>query len=73
MKSPFSGFKPEAFQFLEALTENQNRIWFAEHRKQFDGNPRTRLMTANLNKISPEDQKQITLHAQHILNHLDEL
>ncbi|QWD04289.1 TIGR02453 family protein [Polynucleobacter paneuropaeus] len=36
MKSPFSGFKPEAFQFLEALTENQNRIWFAEHRHEYE-------------------------------------
>lgn len=36
MTSAFSGFRPEAFQFLEALTENQNRVWFAEHREEYE-------------------------------------
>jgi deoxyribodipyrimidine photolyase-related protein len=67
-------YKPDV-RFGETACPVTNLYWnfLIKHRKQFDGNPRTRLMTANLNKISPEDQKQITLHAQHILNHLDEL
>ena len=36
MTNTFSGFKPEAFHFLEALTINQNRVWFAEHRKEYE-------------------------------------
>ncbi|MEI7531304.1 MAG: cryptochrome/photolyase family protein [Betaproteobacteria bacterium] len=44
-----------------------------KHRTQFESNPRTRLMTANLAKISNEDQQSIQLHATHILNHLDML
>ena len=32
----FPGFDPKAFQFLEALTNNQNRIWFAEHRSEYE-------------------------------------
>jgi len=36
MTSQFLGFKPEALQFLEALTENQNRVWFAEHREEYE-------------------------------------
>ena len=43
------------------------------HRAQFEASPRTRLMTANLNKIAIEDQEAIQLHAQKILNHLDAL
>ena len=44
-----------------------------KHRSQFDANPRTRLMTANLKKISEEDQGLIVAHANQLLNHLDEL
>jgi deoxyribodipyrimidine photolyase-related protein len=44
-----------------------------KHRDQFEASPRTRLMTANLKRISDEDQQEITLHAQKILNHLDDL
>ena len=44
-----------------------------KHQDQFEASPRTRLMTANLKRISDEDQKAITLHAQKILNHLDGL
>ena len=32
----FTGFNPKAFQFLEELTHNQNRIWFAEHRAEYE-------------------------------------
>ena len=44
-----------------------------KHRKQFDSNPRTRLMTANLKKISDEDQIAIVKHAKVFLNNLDNL
>ena len=32
----FSGFNPKAFTFLEDLTKNQNRVWFAEHRPEYE-------------------------------------
>ncbi|OIM97753.1 hypothetical protein A9236_00155 [Polynucleobacter sp. QLW-P1DATA-2] len=32
----FTGFNPKAFQFLEELTNNQNRVWFAEHRSEYE-------------------------------------
>ena len=32
----FSGFDPKAFKFLEELTDNQNRVWFAEHRSEYE-------------------------------------
>ena len=44
-----------------------------KHREQFEASPRTRLMTANLKRISDEDQKEITLHAESILNRLNDL
>ena len=44
-----------------------------KHRTQFESSPRTRLMTANLKRISDEDQERIVVHADQILAHLDEL
>ena len=44
-----------------------------KHRQQLESNPRTRLMTANLAKISAEDQVQIANDAQQLLNALDRL
>ena len=44
-----------------------------KHRDQFEASPRTRLMTANLKRISDADQKEIMLHAKHILTQLDDL
>ncbi len=44
-----------------------------KHRDQFEASPRTRLMTANLKRISDEDQKEITLHAKDILSRLNTL
>jgi deoxyribodipyrimidine photolyase-related protein len=44
-----------------------------KHRNQFESSPRTRLMTANLKRISDEDQKSIEEHAGYLLNHLDDL
>ena len=32
----FSGFNPKAFKFFEELTKNQNRIWFSEHRSEYE-------------------------------------
>jgi len=32
----FPGFSPKAFKFLEELTNNQNRLWFAEHRSEYE-------------------------------------
>ena len=44
-----------------------------KHRDQFEASPRTRLMTANLKRISDADQKEIALHAHKILGRLDDL
>jgi len=44
-----------------------------KHRRQFEASPRTRLMTANLKKISDKDQKSILEHAKRLLNHLNDL
>ena len=32
----FSGFSPKAFKFLEDLSNNQNRVWFSEHRSEYE-------------------------------------
>jgi len=32
----FTGFNPKAFTFLEDLTKNQNRVWFGEHRAEYE-------------------------------------
>jgi uncharacterized protein (TIGR02453 family) len=32
----FSGFSPKAFKFFEKLTNNQNRVWFLEHRSEYE-------------------------------------
>ncbi|OJI05165.1 DUF2461 domain-containing protein [Polynucleobacter sp. MWH-Adler-W8] len=32
----FIGFSPKAFKFLEELTDNQTRIWFSEHRSEYE-------------------------------------
>ena len=44
-----------------------------KHRSQFESSPRTKLMTANLKRISDEDQKSIMEHADHLLNNLNNL
>ncbi|OWS69605.1 cryptochrome/photolyase family protein [Polynucleobacter campilacus] len=44
-----------------------------KHRSQFESSPRTKLMTANLKRISDEDQKSIVEHADHLLTHLNDL
>jgi len=67
-------YKPEV-RTGENACPVTNLYWhfLIRHRSQFDANPRTRLMTANLNKISQEDQAAIVLDAQRILNNLDQL
>ena len=42
-----------------------------KHQASFNQNPRTRLMTANLSKITIDDQKRIQTHANGLLNHID--
>jgi uncharacterized protein (TIGR02453 family) len=32
----FPGFDSKSFKFLEELTNNQNRVWFAEHRSEYE-------------------------------------
>lgn len=44
-----------------------------KHQAAFNQNPRTRLMTSNLSKISIEDQTQIKMHANNILSNLDSI
>ena len=67
-------YKPDV-RFGETACPVTTLYWnfLIKHRTQFESSPRTRLMTANLNRISPEDQKSIQAHAQYVLNHLDDL
>ena len=67
-------YKPDV-RFGENACPVTTLYWnfLIKHRNQFEASPRTRLMTANLKRISDEDQKEITLHAKHILNNLDAL
>jgi len=67
-------YKPDV-RFGETACPITTLYWnfLIKHRAQFEASPRTRLMTANLNRISAEDQKEIQLHAQVLLNHLDAL
>lgn len=67
-------YKPD-IRYGEEACPVTNLYWnfLIKHRAQFDASPRTRLMTANLKRISDEDQKAITLHAKQILSQLDDL
>jgi deoxyribodipyrimidine photolyase-related protein len=67
-------YKPE-IRYGEEACPITNLYWnfLIKHRTQFESSPRTKLMTANLKRISDEDQKEIALHAKHILKHLDDL
>lgn len=44
-----------------------------KHQTALSQNPRSRLMTANLSKISADDQKHIQIHAEDILSRVDYL
>jgi deoxyribodipyrimidine photolyase-related protein len=67
-------YKPEV-RFGENACPVTTLYWhfLIKHRNQFESSPRTRLMTANLKRISDEDQKSIQEHAGYLLNHLDDL
>ena len=67
-------YKPDV-RFGENACPVTTLYWnfLIKHRQQFDGNPRTRLMTANLKKISDDDQAAIVQHAQLVLNNLNNL
>jgi len=67
-------YKPEV-RFGEKACPVTTLYWnfLIKHRSQFESSPRTRLMTANLKRISDEDQKSIEEHAQHILSNLNDL
>jgi deoxyribodipyrimidine photolyase-related protein len=67
-------YKPEV-RFGENACPVTTLYWhfLIKHRNQFESSPRTRLMTANLKRISDEDQKSIEMHAGYLLNHLDDL
>ncbi len=65
-------YKPDV-RFGENACPVTTLYWnfLIKHRNQFEASPRTRLMTANLKRISDEDQKLITIHAKKILSNLD--
>ncbi len=67
-------YKPQQ-RFGESACPMTVLYWnfLIKHRQQLESNPRTRLMTANLAKISAEDQVQIANDAQQLLNALDRL
>ena len=67
-------YKPEV-RFGENACPVTTLYWhfLIKHRNQFESSPRTRLMTANLKRISDEDQGLIEEHAGYLLNHLDDL
>jgi len=67
-------YKPDV-RFGENACPVTTLYWnfLIKHRAQFEASPRTRLMTANLKRISDEDQKSITKHAKQLLNHLNDL
>ena len=67
-------YKPD-IRFGESACPVTTLYWnfLIKHRQQFDSNPRTRLMTANLKKINDDDQAAIVQHSQKVLNNLNNL
>lgn len=67
-------YKPDV-RFGESACPVTTLYWnfLIKHRQQFDSNPRIRLMTANLKKISDADQAAIVEHAQQVFNNLNHL
>ena len=65
-------YKPEV-RYGEQACPMTNLYWnfLINHQSAFNQNPRTRLMTANLSKISTEDQQLIQDHAKMILANID--
>ena len=62
-------------RFGEGACPVTNLYWnfLIKHRTQFEASPRTRLMTANLARISDADQQAIQIHAKGLLGNLDSL
>lgn len=67
-------YKPDV-RFGEQACPITTLYWnfLIKHRKQFESSPRTRLMTANLKRISDEDQEKIQEHATNLLGNLNAL
>ena len=67
-------YKPD-IRFGEGACPITNLYWnfLIKHRTQFEANPRTRLMTANLSRISEVDQQSIQVHAKGLLRDLHSL
>ena len=67
-------YKPD-IRFGEGACPMTNLYWnfLIQHRTQFEASPRTRLMTANLSRISEADQEAITIHAKGLLGDLNSL
>jgi deoxyribodipyrimidine photolyase-related protein len=67
-------YKPEV-RFGEDACPVTTLYWnfLIKHRSQFESSPRTKLMTANLKRISDEDQQSIEEHAEYLLTHLNDL
>ena len=67
-------YKPD-IRFGEGACPMTNLYWnfLIQHRTQFEASPRTRLMTANLSRISESDQQAITIHAKGLLGDLNSL
>ena len=62
-------------RFGEGACPMTNLYWnfLIKHRQQFEASPRTRLMTANLSRISEADQQAIQIHAKGLLGDLNSL
>ena len=67
-------YKPDV-RFGENACPVTTLYWnfLIQHRKELEASPRTRLMTANLKRISDSDQQSIAQHAQHLLSDLNQL
>jgi len=67
-------YKPDT-RFGEGACPMTTLYWnfLIKHRTQFEASPRTRLMTANLSRISDTDQQAIMLHAKGLLGDLNSL
>jgi deoxyribodipyrimidine photolyase-related protein len=67
-------YKPDA-RYGEQACPMTTLYWnfLINHQVEFNQNPRTRLMTANLSKISTEDQAKIQSHAKKILEDIESI
>lgn len=67
-------YKPD-IRFGEGACPMTTLYWnfLIKHRTQFEASPRTRLMTANLSRISEADQQAIQTHAKGLLGDLNSL